>query len=76
MGPYHTASFLGCHYFLCVVDDFSRAVWLFLLKDKSETGKFLKYLCFVAQTQFGHSVQRIRSYNGTEFKGRLQTYFF
>jgi len=36
-GKYHTASLSGCHYFMCIVDDFSRAVWVFLLKNKSET---------------------------------------
>jgi len=35
-GKYHTASLGGCHYFLCIVDDFNRAVWVFLLKDKFE----------------------------------------
>ena len=36
-GRYRTSSYSGCHYFLCIVDDFSRAVWVFLLKDKGET---------------------------------------
>ena len=35
-GPYHTHSLSGCYYFLCVVDDFIRAVWVYLLKDKLE----------------------------------------
>jgi len=29
-GPYHTRSLSGCYYFLCVVDDFSRAIWVHL----------------------------------------------
>ena len=33
-GKYHTPSLSGCHYFLCNVDDFSRATWVFLLRKK------------------------------------------
>jgi len=40
-GRYHTPSYSGCHYFLCIVDDYSRAMWVFLLKDKGETYKCL-----------------------------------
>jgi len=35
-GRYHTPSLSGCHYFLCIVDDFSSATWVYLLVDKSE----------------------------------------
>jgi len=27
----------GCHYYLCIVDEFSGAIWVFLLKEKTET---------------------------------------
>ena len=30
-GKYHTPSLSGCQYFLCIVDDFSRATWVYLL---------------------------------------------
>ena len=36
MGKYHIPTLNGCHNFLCIVDDFSRADWVFLLRDKTE----------------------------------------
>lgn len=35
-GSYSQASFSGAHYFLTIVDDHSRSVWVYLLKDKTE----------------------------------------
>jgi len=75
-GHYHTPSLSGCQYFLCIVDDFSRATWVFLLKDKSETYNKIMEFCSMVQTQFGATIQRVRSDNGTEFINRpLHTYF-
>lgn len=34
-GPYRTTAFCGSRYFLTIVDDHSRAVWLYLLSDKT-----------------------------------------
>ncbi|KAL0416203.1 UNVERIFIED_CONTAM: hypothetical protein Slati_3452200 [Sesamum latifolium] len=33
-GPYRTSTLTECHYFLTVVDNHSRAVWVFLLQNK------------------------------------------
>lgn len=66
-GYYRTPSYSGCHYFLCIVDDFSRAVWVFLLQDKTETCERLIEFCSMVKNQFGLCVQRVRSDNGTEF---------
>ncbi|XP_021732478.1 uncharacterized protein LOC110699281 [Chenopodium quinoa] len=35
-GPSNTTSTCGAHYFLTIVNDFSRGVWLYLLNDKTE----------------------------------------
>ncbi|XP_074299020.1 uncharacterized protein LOC141630027 [Silene latifolia] len=35
-GPYHSPSSCGAKYFLTIVDDYSRAVWVYLLLDKTE----------------------------------------
>ena len=67
-GRYHTPSYSGCHYFLCIVDDYSRAMWVFLLKDKSETYKCLvNFWDCKVKTQFDFQIQRVRSDNGAEF---------
>ena len=41
-GPYRTVSSCGASYFLTIVDDFSRAVWIYLLADKKEVSIMLK----------------------------------
>lgn len=33
-GLYQVASSLGAHYFFTIIDDFSRAVWTYLMKEK------------------------------------------
>ncbi|XP_061371753.1 uncharacterized protein LOC133314306 [Gastrolobium bilobum] len=67
-GPYQNSSSSGARYFLTVVDDYSRHVWVFMLADKSETyDRMCKFLAMVLN-QFGKTVKIIRSDNGTEFK--------
>ncbi|KAJ9548782.1 LOW QUALITY PROTEIN: hypothetical protein OSB04_021325 [Centaurea solstitialis] len=72
--PYHTPSSCGAKYFLTIVDDFSRAVWVFLLIDKMEVYKmFLSFFAMIDR-QFSAKVQVVRSDNGTEFNC-LKDYF-
>lgn len=66
-GSYRTPSLTGAHYFLTVVDDYSRAVWVFFLKNKHEASQQLINLCNMIKTQFGKDVKKIRSDNGGEF---------
>lgn len=51
-GPYKTSSFSGAHYFLSIVDDYSRGVWVYLMRQKSEVAHFLTMFCNMVQTQF------------------------
>ncbi|CAN1284730.1 Retrovirus-related Pol polyprotein from transposon RE1 [Linum perenne] len=67
-GDYKTASFTGAHYFLTIVDDFSRATWVFLMKSKSEVGTLLPSFCTMVQNQFSAQIRRIRADNGLEFQ--------
>ncbi|EPS62921.1 hypothetical protein M569_11867 [Genlisea aurea] len=66
-GPYHTPSRSGNRYFLTIVDDYSRAVWLYLMPDKvhvvDRIGEFLQ----MVEVQFAATVKRIHTDNGTEF---------
>lgn len=74
-GSYKTRSSCGASYFLTIVDDFSRSVWVYLLYNKMEVE--IMFLNFVAliDRQFGQKIQRVRSDNGKEFKC-LNEYFF
>lgn len=66
-GKYNTKSHNGSHYFLTIVDDYTRAVWVYLLKEKSETASHLINFCKMVKTQFEAKVKIMRSDNGTEF---------
>ena len=66
-GPYRMPSSCGAVYFLTIVDDFSRSVWLHLLLEKSEVRQVLQNFCAYTEKQFGLSVKIVRSDNGTEF---------
>ena len=44
-GAYRVKSFYGADYFLSIVDDASRGVWVFLIKDKSEASQLVKNFC-------------------------------
>ena len=47
-GHDHIPSLSGCHCFLCIVDDFSRATWVYLLRNKSETcDRIVQFCCMV-----------------------------
>ena len=43
-GPVRTMTHGGCSYFLSIIDDYSGRVWIFVLKNKSDTfGKFKEW---------------------------------
>ena len=66
-GPYRHPSSCDARYFLTIVDDFSRAVWLYLLIDKTEV--FSMFMAFVAMInrQFSQMIKVVQSDNGTNF---------
>ena len=58
---------LGFRYFLLFVDDFSRKMWVYFLKKKSDA--FLVFQKFkpLVEKEFGKSIITLRSDNGGEF---------
>ncbi|KAJ0471180.1 putative RNA-directed DNA polymerase [Helianthus annuus] len=66
-GPYKVTSKDGYKYFLTVVDDYSRAVWCYLLKSKMEVFENIENFYQLVLTQFKKKVKIFRSDNGTEF---------
>ena len=65
--PYRNKSSTGAVYFLTIIDDYSRAVWAYLLLEKSEVKAVLQNFFKMTEKQFGKSVKVVRSDNGTEF---------
>ncbi|CAN1754083.1 Retrovirus-related Pol polyprotein from transposon TNT 1-94 [Linum perenne] len=72
-GPLATESYDKFSYFLTIVDDYSRGVWVYLMKHKSESRNYLESFCLMVKNQFGRTVKVIRSDQGKEF---LMTKFF
>ncbi|CAL1359264.1 unnamed protein product [Linum trigynum] len=67
-GGYKIASLSGAHYFLTIVDDFTRGVWVYLLRYKSEVKRYLLQFCNMVRSQFNCTVKRIQADNGYEFQ--------
>lgn len=74
-GPYRTRSSCGATYFLTIVDDCSRAVWIYLLIDKTEVTQTLINFFSMVERQFNKQIKTVRSDNGTEFVC-MKKYFF
>lgn len=66
-GKYATPTKNGHHYFLTIVDDFSRVTWTYLMKYKSDAYSLLVHFLAYVRNQFQTCVKTIRSDNGTEF---------
>ncbi|CAI7903761.1 unnamed protein product [Closterium sp. NIES-54] len=70
VGPTRAPSLLGSRYFLTIVDDHTRAMWVYPLKTKGEVAvAVLKEWMPRAQRESGHKVKVIRTNNGGEFIG-------
>lgn len=75
-GPYRITSRDGFRFFLTIVDDVSRAVWVYLLKNKSKVSEYIISFYKMFQTQFSVNIKNFRSDNGTEFVNhKLQSFF-
>lgn len=66
-GKHRMPSLTHANYFLTIVDDFSRSVWVFLLRHKSDASDCLIGFCKMIKTQFNKCVKRVRCDNGGEF---------
>ncbi|XP_019184652.1 PREDICTED: uncharacterized protein LOC109179609 [Ipomoea nil] len=67
-GSYKVPTTHGHHYFLTILDDHSRAVWIYLMKSKAEVRGLIIEFCNLIGNQFGENIKCIRSDNGLEFK--------
>ena len=65
-GPMKEASMGGSRYFISIIDDFSRKVWIYPLKQNEAFEKFLEWKKQV-EKQTGRKVKYLRTDNGLEF---------
>lgn len=62
-----TKTHAGCSYFLTIIDDYSRRVWLYVLKNKNDTFEKFKDWHTQIETQLGTKLKCLRADNGLEF---------
>nr|GEY60364.1 copia LTR rider [Tanacetum cinerariifolium] len=60
----------GKRYFLSIVDDYSRRVWVYILRFKHEAFKNFKKWKQLVENQTGKTVKKLRTDNGLEFSIR------
>jgi len=75
-GGYKVPSFYGAQYFFTIVYDASRAVWVYLMREKGETSLLLQNFVTMEKTQFGEDVKIIRGDNELEFLSRPMQQFY
>jgi len=67
LGPLSISFIHGHKYFLTIVDDHGRFLWIILLKTKYEVSHHIQSFIKMVQTQFHVTPKCIRSNNGPEF---------
>ena len=65
-GPFSVETVEGYRYFLTIVDDHSRATWIYLLKNKSEVLKVFPDFIQQVENQYKVKVKSVRSDNASE----------
>lgn len=65
-GPYKHTTYDGCSYFLTIVDDYTRATWVYLMKEKNQSISFIQHFYAYVETHFQCQIQTIRSDNARE----------
>ena len=66
-GPFSIPTTAGHRYFLTIVDDASRATWVFLMKAKSEVRPLIVSFYNMVHTQFQTTIKSIKTDNALEF---------
>ena len=64
-GPYRDASVSGAHYFLTIVDHFTRCTWTQLLQDKTHATSASTNFFAMIDTQYRTKILQVRTNNGT-----------
>ena len=69
-GPMRTTSMGGAKYFVTFIDNFSRKVWLYVLKAKDKCFIRFKKLKALMETQSEHKLKAFSSDNGGELMSK------
>jgi len=66
-GPFPTQAQNGEKYFVSFIDDYSRTIWIFGLRRKSEVFQTFKRFKALAENQTGHRLKAIRTDNAGDY---------
>ncbi|KAI3509833.1 hypothetical protein L1887_25356 [Cichorium endivia] len=66
-GPVKQTSVSGMRYMLTFIDDYSRYVWVFFMKEKSDTFSKFKEFKITVEGEVGMKIRCLRSDNGGEY---------
>ncbi|GJT58860.1 retrovirus-related pol polyprotein from transposon TNT 1-94 [Tanacetum coccineum] len=66
-GPSQVESLGGKRYFLSIVDDYSKRVWVYILRFKHKAFRKFKEWKQLVENQTGRTVKKLRTDNGLEF---------
>jgi len=76
LGAYYVKSFCNASYFLTTLDDASRCLWVYLMKEKSEASQIVKNFCAMVETRLKTKAKTIRSDNGSKFtSGPMKNFY-
>ena len=75
-GPMKTPSILGSHYMLTFIDDFTRKVWVYFLKYKSEVFEMFFHFKALVEKQSGQYIKVLRNDRGGEYISKDFLRFF
>ena len=66
-GPFRVNSLGGHRFFVTFIDDFSRKMWIYFLRTKSEVLQKFQHFVTLMETTTGLRIQTLRSDNGGEY---------
>lgn len=66
-GPASVSTIGGGRYYMSLIDDYSRKIWIYILKEKSEAFKTFKEWCSAVELEKGCKVKCLRTDNGLEY---------
>ncbi|CAL2257035.1 unnamed protein product [Prunus armeniaca] len=75
-GPSPVSTTLGVHWFVLFVDDCTRMMWLYGMKNKSDVVEIFQRFNHIIQTQFMLPIKIFQSDNGGEFVNSALSHFF
>ncbi|KAH9651061.1 hypothetical protein KPL70_026606 [Citrus sinensis] len=70
-GPAQVPSLSGGRYFMSLIDDYSRKVWIYILKTKDQALEKFKVCKSLVENQSGFKLKCLRTDNGLEFCSKV-----